>query len=305
MRRQDKQLVIQNIEIYNYWKSRLINMALSQFEWHGLPETCDPWYFERTLLFNGSAAVYEVKGSEDIWLSTAYVFDCRKGNAFTVYGYPTSIRGMGYNATNIETDEFEVLYDNRNHDSLMWMIDLYAKKLWEADMTFRSNLKQQNTPYIVATTKNESLSFTNFFNRIFGFEPVIQVKNTSNIDEAVKVFDLKKEFIGNELLDTLKSIWNEACKMLGITGETTKKERLLDDEIQMNRMQDTITMSSRLLNRVEFANKINKRWGWNVSVNMVAADTEFLPYVDPYFDMDGSSGTKPTPTKVTDNDKEE
>lgn len=302
MRRQDKQLVIQNIEIYNYWRSRLINMALSQFEWHGLPDTCDPWYFERTLLFNGSASVYKVAGSDDIWLSTAYVFDNKKGNAFTVYGYPTSIRGIGYNSANIETDDFEVLFDNRNHDSLIWMIDLYAKKLWETEMTFRSNLKQQNTPYIVATTKNESLSFTNFFNRIFGFEPVIQVKNTSNIEEAVKVFDLKKEYIGNELLDTLKSIWNEACKMLGITGETTKKERLLDGEIQMNRMQDTITMSSRLLNRVEFTNKINERWGWDVSVNLVAADTEFLPYVDPYFDMDGSSETT-TPTKKEKEDE--
>jgi hypothetical protein len=92
--------------------------------------------------------------------------------------------------------------------------------------------------------------------------------------------------------------------MLGITGETTKKERLLDGEIQMNRMQDTITMSSRLLNRVEFANKINKRWGWDVTVNLVAADTEFMPYVDPYFDMDGDSGGQPKSTveKEEEND---
>ena len=302
MRRQDKQLVIQNIEIYNYWKSRLIAMALSQFEWHGLPDICDPWYFEKMLLFNGTAALYKVKGSDDLWLTTAYVFDNKFLNAFTVYGYPTSIRGVGYNAQNIQTDEFEVLYDNRNHHSLMWMIDLYAKELWEIEMTFRSNLKQQNTPYIVATTKNESLSFTNFFNRIFGFEPVIQVKNTSNIEEAVKVFDLKKEYLGNELLDALKTKWNEACRMLGITGETTKKERLLDGEIQMNRMQDTITMSSRLLNRIEFCNKVNKRFGMDISVNLVSADTEFLPYVDPYFDQDGDSD-KPSSTKKEKEDE--
>ena len=169
-------------------------------------------------------------------------------------------------------------------------------------MTFRSNLKQQNTPYVVATTKNESLSFTNFFNRIFGFEPVIQVKNTANIEEAVKVFDLKKEYLGNELLDALKTKWNEACRMLGITGETTKKERLLDGEIQMNRMQDTITMSSRLLNRIEFCNKVNKRFGMDISVNLVSADTEFLPYVDPYFDEDGDSD-KPSPTRKEKEDE--
>ena len=299
MRRQDKQLVIDNIEIYNYYRNRLITMALSQFEWHGLPDTCDPWYFEKELLYKTTAAIYKPLDS-NFWLSTGYVFDNRRRNAFTVYGYPASIRGMGYNAINIQTEDFEVLYDNRSHISLMPMIDLYAKLLWEAHCTFRNNLRQQNTPYIVATTRQESLSFTNFFNRLFGFEPVIQVKSCANIDEAVKVLDLKKEYLGNELLDSLKAIWNEACRMLGITGETTKKERLLNDELQMNRMQDTITTGSRLLNRIEFCNRINKRWGWDVSVNLVSADTEFMPYVDPYFDS-----TTSTVSKDNDDEKED
>ena len=288
MRKHDVDLVINNQEIYQYWRNRLITMALSQFEWKGLPETCDAWYFEKILLFNGSAALYRVKDT-DIWLSTGYVWNTRKRDAFTVYGYPTGIRGMGYNATNIETDEFTVLYDNRLHESILWMIDLYARKLWECEMAFRSNLRQQNNPYIVATSKQEKLSFTNFFNKVFNYDPVITLKNNVDINESIKLFDLKQEFKGAELLDALKVIWNEACKMLGITGETTKKERLLDGELQMNRMQDTITMSSRLLNRVEFCNKVKSKHGIDLSVNLVSADTEFLPYVDPYFDMDDSS----------------
>ena len=43
MRRQDKELLVENI----------INIALAQFEWHGLPETCDRLYFERALLNQG------------------------------------------------------------------------------------------------------------------------------------------------------------------------------------------------------------------------------------------------------------
>ena len=61
-------------------------------------------------------------------------------------------------------------------------------------------------------------------------------------------------------------------------------------------MQDTITMSSRLLNRVEFCNKVKSKHGIDISVNLVSADTEFLPYVDPYFDMDDSSSV-PSDTK--------
>ena len=98
---------------------------------------------------------------------------------------------------------------------------------------------------------------------------------------------MKKEYIGNDLLDSLKVIWNEALSMLGITGETTKKERLIGDELALNRMQDTISMSSRLLNRMEFCNKMNEKYGLDMSVNIVSQDTKFSPYVDPYFDMDG------------------
>lgn len=300
MRRQDKHLVIENLEIYDYYKERLINLALSQFEWKGLPDTCDRLYFERTLLFNGTAAMLKPVGT-DFWLTVPYTYYSGKHGMIDVYGYPTAIRGYGANAVNIDTDEWMILFDNMTKNSLMPKIDLYARLLWEAHNTFRSNLRQQNTPYILATSKNESLSFTNFFNRLFGFDPVIKVKSCANIDESVKVFDMNKEFLGPQLLDSLKAIWNEACRMLGITGETTKKERLLDGELQMNRMQDTITMSSRLLNRMEFCNKMKNKFGLDITVNLVSADTEFLPYVDPYYDMDGDKSTpKPTVEKKED-----
>ena len=53
MRRQDKELVVENSETYMYYIERLKNIALSQFEWHGLPETYDRLYFERLLLNHG------------------------------------------------------------------------------------------------------------------------------------------------------------------------------------------------------------------------------------------------------------
>lgn len=288
MKKQDRDLIIDNQLIYRYYYDRLVNMALAQFEWHGLPETCDRLYFERVLLTNGTAAMLKPINT-NFWLSVGYVYASGDNGGFDVYGYPTNIRGIGYNSANIETNEWVILFDNMTKQPLLPMIDLYARLLWECHNTFRSNLRQQNTPYIVATTQNEKLSFINFFNRLFGFEPVITLKNTSNIDEAVKVFDLKKDYIGNELLDSLKVIWNEALAMLGITGETTKKERMITDELYLNRTQNIISMSGRLLNRMEFCNKMNAKYGLDMSVNVVSQDTEFQPYVDPYFNKDGDS----------------
>lgn len=255
--------MVKNSEIYLYYKERLINLALAQFEWHGLPETCDRLWFERSLLFNGKAAMYQPTGL-DVWLSTDYL----QVGDFDVYGYPTKIVGIGYNARNIETDNWKILYDNMTRTTLIPKIDLYARLLWEVHNTFRSNLQQQITPYLVATTRNQALTFKNLFNRIFGFQPVIEIKNTENIDEIIKTFNLGVEFKGLEMLDCLKRLWAEALAMLGITAETTKKERLIEGEITLNRQEDNIGLNARLLNRLDFCNKMNKEYGLELSVNL-------------------------------------
>ena len=264
MRREDKVLVIENSQIYRYYRERLINIALAQFEWHGLPDTCDRLYFEKSLLFNGKACMCKPTGT-DFWLSLDWIYKGR----LDVYGYPTDIRGVGFGSHNlIETEEWEILYDNMTFASLMPMIDLYAKLLWEVHNTYRSNLQQQITPYIVATTRNKELSFKNFFNRVKGFQPVVIVNDASNLEDEIKTLDLNVDFKGTDILNNLKVIWAEALSMLGITAETTKKARLLNNEITLDRQEDMISLNSRLLNRVEFCNKMNAKHGLDLSVNL-------------------------------------
>lgn len=272
----DMELFISNQEIYQYYRERLINLALSQFEWHGLPESCDRLYFEKRLLFDGKACFLKPVGSDE-WLSLGYV----NNGSLDVYGYPTSILGVGYNAANIEADEWEFLYDNMTKQSLLYKIDLYARLLWEVHNTFRSNLNHQITPYLVVTKRDQQLSFKNLFNRIFGFQQVIELRNNFDPD-AIKTLDTKVDFRGLELLDCLKVVWAEALAMLGITAETTKKERLIGDEITMNRQEDIISLNSRLMNRVQFCNKMNEKYGMNLSVNLSSQDTELQPFQGDY-----------------------
>lgn len=297
MRKEDKILVIDNSQIYQYYRERLINLALAQFEWHGLPETCDRLYFEKSLLFNGKAAMGKVTGT-DIWLGLDYI---HKGK-LDVYGYPTDIRLVPANGQHglIEVDEWQMLFDNMSWASLMPKIDLYAKLLWEIHNVFRSNLTQQITPYLIATTKNTSLGIKNLFNRIMGFQPVVEVKSTFD-PNSIQTLDTRVDFKGKELLETLKITWAEALSMLGITAETTKKERLLSDEITIDRQEDIISLNSRLLNRVEFCNKMNNKYGFNLSVNLSSNDLSLNPYPGDYaiqtmdeLGVDGSTGTTET-----------
>lgn len=293
MRREDKRLIIENTEIYLHYKERLTNLALSQFDWHGLPDTCDRLFFEKSLLFNGKAAIYQPEGT-DFWLSTDFI---QKGD-LNVYGYPKDIRGVGYakhNLIEVNDKEWEFLFDNMTMVSLMPKIDLYARLLWEIHNTYRSNLQHQITPYLVLTEKNQELSLKNFFNNLFGFRPVIGMKGSWD-PELIKTLDTRVDFIGKELLENLKIIWSEALAVLGITGETTKKERMLDDELTFNRMENDICLNSRLLNRIEFCNKMNKKHGFDLSVN-ISSDIEQkarltmgeVASVDPMFGMNNNN----------------
>ena len=288
MRREDKRLVIDNSQIYTYYRERLINLALAQFEWHGLPETMDRLWFEKSLLYNGKAAAGKVTGT-DIWLGLDYVY---KGH-LDVYGYPTDIRLVPANGQHglIEVDEFQLLFDNMTWASLMPKIDLYAKLLWEIHNVFRSNLTQQITPYLITTTRNESLGIKNLFNRVMGFQPVIEVRNTFD-PNSIQTLDTRVDFKGPELLDTLRATWDEALSMLGISAETSKKERLLSDEIVLDRQEDIISLNSRLLNRIEFCNKMNKKYGFNLSVNLSSQDLELKPYGDSFDKSNYYSGAK-------------
>ena len=303
MRREDKQLVINNSEIYRYYRERLINLALAQFEWHGLPETCDRLYFEKSLLYNGKAAMGKVTGT-DIWLGLDYIY---KGT-LDVYGYPTDIRLVPANGSHglIEVDEWQFLFDNMTWASLMPKIDLYARLLWEIHNTYRSNLQQQITPYLIATNRNQSLGIKNLFNRILGFQPVVELKNSFDPD-AIKTIDTRVDFKGTEMLENLKVVWAEALSMLGITAETTKKERLLQNEITIDRQEDMISLNSRLLNRVDFCNKMNKKYGFNLSVNLSSDDVSLNPYQGDLaiqtLDELGVDGSKGASTNTSDGEE--
>lgn len=294
MRREDRNLIINNNEIYSYYRERIINICLSMFEWHGLPETMDRLWLEKSLLYNGKVAAGKVAGT-DIWLGLDYVY---KGH-LDVYGYPTDIRLVPATGQNglIEVDEFQLLFDNMTFVSLMPKIHFWAKQLWKVHNTFNSNLDQQITPYLIPATRNESLGIKNLFNRIMGFQPVIEVKNSFD-PSSITTLDTRVDFKGLDMLEALKICWAECLSMLGVTAETTKKERLLNDEITIDRQEDILSLNSRLLNRVDFCNKMNKKYGFNLSVNLSSNDLALNPYPGDMtiqtmdeLGVDGSRGT--------------
>ena len=260
---EDAQLVYKSADLYNYYFERLVNFALSQFEWRGLPETMDDRYLERTLLYNGSAVVFQPAGF-DMWLGLGWIQD---GGDFGPYGDPRSIKAVDFNGREFEPGVWHMVRDNRSRTPLLPKIDLYARRLTRLDLTFDINLMHQNKPYLVRTTKREALGVKNIFKRLFAFDNVIEV--TDGLEEdAISTIETRVDFKGNEFLEARRTLWADAISMLGIAAETTKKERLISDEITMNRQEDSVSLNSRLMERTALCNLMNERYDLDMSVNL-------------------------------------
>lgn len=262
------------VDYYRHYMERLLNIVLAQFDWKGLPDTVDRWYLEMCLAFYGTAAMYKAKDT-DLLFASNYT-----AQGLTMYGYPAHIRGVtngGYDIVtgmstggtiDVEPGEFVVLYDTMTRTPLWKTLDIYAKMLTKVSLAIDLNLQQQYRPYIlVGNTDNKALrkTFETFLDGVAAYEPAL----FSSMDpDDIKTIDLNVPYKGMELEQQRQAIWTDAMSELGITIGTTKKERMLGDEIATNREADLSQLNSRLKNRKEFAEKINEKFDLDVEVEL-------------------------------------
>ena len=262
------------VDYYRHYMERLLNIVLAQFDWKGLPDTVDRWYLEMCLAFYGTVAMYKAKDT-DLLFASNYT-----AQGLTMYGYPAHIRGVtngGYDVVtgmstggtiDVEPGEFVVLYDTMTRTPLWKTLDIYAKMLTKVSLAIDLNLQQQYRPYIlVGNTDNKALrkTFETFLDGVAAYEPALF--STMDPDD-IKTIDLNVPYKGMELEQQRQAIWTDAMSELGITIGTTKKERMLGDEIATNREADLSQLNSRLKNRKEFAEKINEKFDLDVEVEL-------------------------------------
>lgn len=262
------------VDYYRHYMERLLNIVLAQFDWKGLPDTVDRWYLEMCLAFYGTAAMYKAKDT-DLLFASNYT-----AQGLTMYGYPAHIRGVtngGYDIVtgmstggtiDVEEGEFVVLYDTMTRTPLWKTLDIYAKMLTKVSLAIDLNLQQQYRPYIlVGNTDNRALrkTFETFLDGVAAYEPALF--STMDPDD-IKTIDLNVPYKGMELEQQRQAIWTDAMSELGITIGTTKKERMLGDEIATNREADLSQLNSRLKNRKEFVEKINEKFDLDVEVDL-------------------------------------
>ena len=100
-----------------------------------------------------------------------------------------------------------------------------------------------------------------------GNEPVIFGDKDLDL-KSLQVLKTDAPYVGKDLYELKNEIWNEALTYLGISNtNTTKKERLIQDEVIRNMGGVIASRYSRLEARREAVDKINDMFGTDIEVN--------------------------------------
>lgn len=215
-----------NAMFYNI-RDHILQLALNRFKWIGLPDTCDEWYLESKLIFEGVAtiaSVPDINAIVSIGAVTSGLPD--------LYGYPSTWQGIGANGRMIECNPMSavLVYDNRTRYPVLPKIEMWARELTDLYRTKQVNRFHQKIPLVLSVEQEQEQQAINLFKQISGAEPGIITTRAVNLIEPKKIA-LDVPYIGDKLESDIAATWNAVYRDLGISTSTIKAEHVLEDEM--------------------------------------------------------------------------
>lgn len=249
---------------YVQYYNRLMELSMSMFEWKNLPDTVDERYLELGLFSSGCMVFFKDDVIGELALNMTYQ------GGFDIYGEPTRRRAYSkYNQfqTTLDKDSSVIIWNNMLRTNSALDVQMFAYRLYNLDRIVDINTNAQKTPVLITCDEKQKLTMKNLYMQYEGNYPVIF--GDSNLDiKSLSVLKTDAPFVSDKIYDLKVKIWNEALTYLGISNiNTTKKERMITDEVIRNQGGTIASRYSRLESRRRAVKKINKMFGLNITVD--------------------------------------
>ena len=255
-------LKMSNNTTFQKYFNQFMLLALNIFEWENLPEGIETRHIEKPLIENGYSFFYNDSDFGYVCLPCTIV-------GFNIYNEPTEVTINNQIIHKTMKIEDGVLIQNNDLKTGLYPIIInYVSRLSEIETSINTNIYQQKFPFIIECSKDNEYSVRQMMKNIHENEPYILVKKKLDLMD-IKVDDLSVPYVADKLLDDKKKIENELLTLFGLNNVGDKKERLIVDEANAN--NDYINRNVDLLykNRKLPCDKINEKFGLNISVKRV------------------------------------
>ncbi len=251
-----------NDKTYLFYYNRLMELAISMFEWKNLPDSIDPRFLELSLYNDGMAIFFKDDVLGLLALQTMI------GGNLSVYRIPKIRRAYATNGYNkpLNDEDSVIIYNNYSHTNTILGVEMYARRIANLERTIDVNVYQQKTPRIIQCTENQRQVMQVLLQQYEGNE--VFIYGDKNLDlNLIKIHDITAPYVADKLNDLKREIFNEALTYLGISNvNIQKKERLITDEVTRNMGSTEAQKYTRLNSRKEACKQVNKMFGLNIDV---------------------------------------
>ena len=249
-----------NTGTYRQYYNRLVELAISMFEWKNLPDTVDPRFLELCLFTDGQVVFFNDPDLGYLTLQNA----CNGG--FNVYRIPVKRRAYAVNGyqKDLSDKDSVIIFNNYLHTNSQLDAAMFARRLSDLDRSIDVNAKAQKTPILIKCDETQRLTMQNLYMQYDGNMPFIFADKSLNTNQ-LKAKKTDDPYVADKLYQLKTQIWNEALTYLGISNiNVQKKERLITDEVTRNQGGTIASRYSRLNARRDACKQINAMFGLDV-----------------------------------------
>lgn len=245
-----------------YWEifNRLYNVAVSRFKWINLPNTCRPEILEETLFFYGNALFMNdpdlgfihtpvtLPGPYNVYYESirreAYSFEYRKE-----YNIDNSVL---IKANHSMTPDYLTVWN-------------YTPKIANCLRAIDVHTETLKRPFMITAPEKQKQSIKSAVEKISDNEVLVVGEKMG--DEKVTLIPLVQQSHLTEMWANVKNYLNQVYSSLGVKNSyTEKRERMITSESEGESNAIRHTLESELNERQLAAERINKMFNLNVTV---------------------------------------
>ena len=260
----DRLTIEENMTSFIKYRNHLMMLAMSMFQWDGLPDSINKRFLERTLYMKGACVFFkdDVLGYLCLPVMWAGPFDIYT-DPKDYYAYSTN----GYKSGLLNAENSVIIWNNYLRIPSCYTVDFDAKRLANLEQSIDVNCRAQKTPVAILCSENERLSMLNLYAKYDGNAPFIFGEKDLNV-KGITAINTGAPFVADKLYQMKMQVWNEALTELGISNISyQKKERLVSDEVIRNMGGTIASRYTRLEMRRDAADKINELFGLDIKVS--------------------------------------
>lgn len=274
---------VYNHEQYLFWLNYLESLAISAFEWEGIPAGIDPRAIEYIMLHFGMGAMFREWGgflfaqaspasNINMYYNPNEILLCapsgqtwqRHCESWVSQEWDSELNDY---LPRIHERDAVMLFDSLLRYPVYTRIKYYAKRLATIDRVIDVNVGAQRTPFILRYPEQAKLAGNATIKALEKNEQAIKTPPSAGGIIDIDVLTTAAPYVAKDLQDTKKQILYDALTFLGVDNSNTeKKERMIDAEATSNQEQILLLRRSRLAARKQFCEQAFNLWGIEINV---------------------------------------